>query len=241
MGEAVWLYMWLLDKMTTVNENGTGKVLGNKPIKFSDIQEELGISRQTYGRWSDKLRSANYINTLRTPTGLIITINKAKKGKLVKPKSDVPKTGITNKKKANSDVPQSDSDVPYSGIDVPYSGIQYKTKQGLNKTKQNTTNVVLAKAEVFGKPELNDLFKYWELKTGVPIASKRQPNRNACNNLFKRYGLAGMEKLIDGVALCQADKYGPRIADFCDLQAKLTQLLTWGKANQTNQKRTIKI
>jgi DNA-binding transcriptional regulator YhcF (GntR family) len=79
MGEAVWLYLWLLDKMTSVNENGVGKVLGNTPVTHELLAADLGIHRNTYGKYVKRLRDAGYINTLRTPYGLIITVNKAEK------------------------------------------------------------------------------------------------------------------------------------------------------------------
>lgn len=92
------------------------------------------------------------------------------------------------------------------------------------KKKKNITNVI-------GKPEINELFDYWLEKTGIPISSKIQMNRNACNNLFNKNGMEKTKKLIDGVALAQTDKYAPGIADFIQLQSKLSELLVWGKKN----------
>ena len=77
MKESVWLFMWFLDHMTSVDENGVGKVLGGKPIIFSEI--DLGISDKTYRLWVKKLKQSGYINTIRTPHGLSIEVNKAKK------------------------------------------------------------------------------------------------------------------------------------------------------------------
>jgi len=79
MKESVWLFMWLLDKMTSITEEGIGKVLGGKPIKYKEIKTDLGISEKTYSRWVKQLRDKKYINTKRTPYGLIISVNKAKK------------------------------------------------------------------------------------------------------------------------------------------------------------------
>jgi hypothetical protein len=80
MSDAVWLFMWFLDKMTVIDhEKGEGKVLGGKPIKYEDIKDDLGISRRTYVRWIDVLRDSDYIKTLRTPYGTCITVLKAKK------------------------------------------------------------------------------------------------------------------------------------------------------------------
>lgn len=87
------------------------------------------------------------------------------------------------------------------------------------------------KAE-YGRSDINELFKTWADKTGIQISSKKQANRNACSNLLKKYSQVEIAKLIDGVALAQADRYAPRICDFIQLQSKLTELLTWGKKHQ---------
>lgn len=78
MGESVWLFMWLLDKITTVTLK-KGNVSGGKPIKFLDIKRDLGISRSTYMRWMDTLERGGYISTIRTPYGKSIVVLKAKK------------------------------------------------------------------------------------------------------------------------------------------------------------------
>jgi hypothetical protein len=77
MGMSVWLYMWMIDKMTSIGENGIGKVLGGKPIKYKEIKDELNIGRITYVRWVATLRKFGYINVLRTPCGIVFTVNKA--------------------------------------------------------------------------------------------------------------------------------------------------------------------
>lgn len=79
MGVAVWLYMWCLDKMTSINEQGVGKILGGKPIKYEEVARELGISLRTYRRWISLLSNSGYINIKRTPYGMIISVNKAVK------------------------------------------------------------------------------------------------------------------------------------------------------------------
>lgn len=74
----IWLFLWLLDKMTIINEEiGEGKVLGGKPIRYEEIKRDLGISRRTYARWLQMLIDGGYIKTLRTPYGLCITVYKA--------------------------------------------------------------------------------------------------------------------------------------------------------------------
>lgn len=89
--------------------------------------------------------------------------------------------------------------------------------------------------ESYGKVEINQLFETWEATTGLPITSNKTKNRYACNNLINKYGVEGVEKLIRIVEKAQMDKYAPRVADFCDLQAKLNQLLLWAKGQAVNQ------
>jgi hypothetical protein len=85
----VWLYMWFIDKITSVTEEEIGWVLGKKEITYPEIQKELGISLRTYRRWIDLLKTGGYINVTRTPHGLSITVNKA--FKRFNRKTDVPK------------------------------------------------------------------------------------------------------------------------------------------------------
>ena len=79
MGSAVWTFMWLLDKMTSCDEEGMGKILGGKPIKSTEISKDLNLTPRTIRRHISELEKSAYIKTLRTPYGLIFTVNKAKK------------------------------------------------------------------------------------------------------------------------------------------------------------------
>lgn len=93
------------------------------------------------------------------------------------------------------------------------------------KNKENSTNVLLAKP---GNEEINKMFEYWESKVGYQITSKVAMNRRAAYNLQRKYQ-DNVYKLIDGVAMAQGERYAPQISDFADLQAKLNNLLAWGK------------
>lgn len=93
IGQALWLYLWLLDKMTSISEDGVGKVLGGKPIKFETIKADLPMSPSSYTRYIAALEDAGYITALRTPYGHVFTIKKAKK---------IFRNGGENHKKAES-------------------------------------------------------------------------------------------------------------------------------------------
>lgn len=76
MGAAVWQFMWLIDKITRIDDKGDGWVLGGKPINLEDIK--LG-GRITTSRNLQKLEKEKYICLNHTPYGIIITVKSAKK------------------------------------------------------------------------------------------------------------------------------------------------------------------
>ena len=131
-------------------------------------------------------------------------------------------------------------------IFVPHHSDNFVTYNKINNELDNTlmdTKVSIgSEAEVvsYGKAEINQLFETWEATTGLPITSNKTKNRYACNNLVTKYGVEGVEKLIRVVERAQSDRYAPRVADFCDLQAKLNQLLVWAK-NQTVNTQVISV
>lgn len=237
MGEAIWLYLWLLDKMTSVNENGIGKVMGNAPITHEQITTDLGIHRNTYVKYVKKLRDAGYIHTLRTPYGLIITVNKAEKifGKksstrtrASKKLSDAPKRVQLSKSDAHEKVHKMHTNVSPDAHERVQTN---KTIQDNTVDNTSNTNVLAepAKPVRYGKPEINDMFDFWSREVGYDIESKVTANRRACSNLVKKYGKEKLEQLIRGVAIAQSDQYAPRISDFSELQSKANQLVAWGK------------
>lgn len=79
IGNSLWLYLWLLDKITSISEEGTGKVLGGSPVKFEKIIKDLPLSNKTYTRYIEILVKNGYIAALRTPYGYVFTVSKAKK------------------------------------------------------------------------------------------------------------------------------------------------------------------
>ena len=56
MGTAVWEFMWCLDKITKIDEEGRGWILGGKPIQLKDISKELGILEHNISKNKNKLK-----------------------------------------------------------------------------------------------------------------------------------------------------------------------------------------
>ena len=76
MGNSVWLFMWLIDKITKIDNEGWGWVLGGKPIKLENIKH---LPRRTTQRYFSTLKKEGYISIQYTMRGMIIKVKKAKK------------------------------------------------------------------------------------------------------------------------------------------------------------------
>lgn len=225
IGTSLWEYLWCLDKITSIDEAGVGKVLGGKPVKLNEITAELGISDKHISKHLKKLEAAGYINLLRTPYGFVITVNKAAKvfgnkenGQKVS--SENGQKGLSSRKKVSS----------------------LSKKVSSNKTEQlDNTKTIVAKATkplAYGNDEINKIYDYWEKQCGMPLPANKA-NRFATNNLLKKYNSDKLKSLIRGVAQAQGDRYAPTIGDMVALQAKVNDLLIWAKKN--NQERIVKI
>jgi len=82
IGSAIWLFLWCVSSTTfEKEEEGTvwGIVLGNKPMKLSEISERFGVNDKTVSRWLDTLEDHHYIRVTRAPRGLILSVRNSKK------------------------------------------------------------------------------------------------------------------------------------------------------------------
>ncbi|MDD5356569.1 MAG: hypothetical protein PHS53_00260 [Candidatus Pacebacteria bacterium] len=79
MGVAVWEFLWCLDRVTKINADGLGLVLGGKPVNLCDFTGSLGTSEVTVSRNLQKLARWNYLTLVHAPYGIVIQVPKAKK------------------------------------------------------------------------------------------------------------------------------------------------------------------
>jgi DNA-binding Lrp family transcriptional regulator len=103
-----------------------------------------------------------------------------------------------------------------------------------NNKKTDIAKAIGDTPETYGNADINEMFEYWEQTIGYKIDGNKQRNRNACNNLIKKYKLTGLKQLVNAVSVANTDNYAPRISDFQELQSKLNQLLLWAKKKGTN-------
>lgn len=83
IGSAIWLFLWCISSTTDeIEKDGVkwGIVLGNTPVKISELQEVFGVkSDKTIRNWIESLEKNKYISVTRSPYGLIFSVNKSKK------------------------------------------------------------------------------------------------------------------------------------------------------------------
>lgn len=206
INEAVWLFMWLIDKMTIINhDTGVGEVLGGKPIKFEEVEEDLGISRATYKRWITILKKGRYIATIRTPHGLKISVFKAKK-----------KFGRSIKRE-----PSDSSKVSH----------QMVGNEPSNKTPQLDTSVrhtkSVAPQDGAGKAinDLIDLFKAVNPNWERLFANKTE--RRAMERMVKKVGEEKIKFVIEKLPTTNKVPYAPVITTPYQLEKKLGNLIAF--------------
>jgi len=61
MGDAVWLFGWLVHRQTT-EKNGEGLVLRGMPLTYADISNDTGWPERTIRRWMATLRFQGYVS-----------------------------------------------------------------------------------------------------------------------------------------------------------------------------------
>lgn len=82
IGSAIWLFLWFISSTTKeVEREGVawGVVLGNKPLKLSELADQFDVNQKTIQRWIEVLEQHGYIRVTRAPYGLIFTVNNSKK------------------------------------------------------------------------------------------------------------------------------------------------------------------
>lgn len=218
MGSSVWQFMWCLDKLTTIDEDGEGKVLGGKPINLSDIK---GASERTNSRNLNKLEKLGYIKLIHTPYGISIRVFKSKKV-FQKQRSD------------NSGVPKrsDNSGVPLTKIGVPNKIIQLDntTKILGEETSQdnNYSKEIKEVIELFGLFNSNN-YSWFKNKT----------QREDIKWLIEKYTLEKVKKGIYLTAFCFNDTFYPSIGTPHELREKWVKMKKFWQGKEIKDKRFI--
>lgn len=207
MDSAVWLYMWLLDHVTSVDENDIGKVLGGKQILDEEIATELGVSKHSVVRWRKKLTAYPYIKATRTPRGISYRIFK------------------THKRFGNREVPKSQfisegsAKIAVAG-EVPKSQFQYKTEQPRQNNNKDTSEQSSQDHKLTA--EVIKAMESVDIKNQTYYGNKTQ--RSAAEFLVKHYGFDEVKKRISYLPQTNKIPYFPTITTPVQLRDKWVQL-----------------
>lgn len=241
IGQALWLYLWLLDKMTSITEESVGKILGGSPIKFSTIKKDLPMSPASYTRYIAALEKAGYITALRTPYGHVFTITKAKKifkNKENNKKCDSVKKRITNVRTENNRCDENKEDnTEDNTITTSESNDSAKNKDmGFNKygddyeegvvNDDDLTVVEEKKPQTKKYPNAPAIRKIFQEVLGKNPANWKQ-NKNqllACENLYTERGLDKVKNALLFAQENKDNKFCPIIHSPHCLDSKWTKL-----------------
>lgn len=234
MGGSVWLYLWMLDKITSINEDGVGKVLGGKPLKHSEV--DLDIPKRTYTRYIKTLVEGGYITALRTPYGHVFTVKKAVKifknresgqngrsiesGQNGRNKEDntaidntyFPKTSLgecDNPKKDMSWNNKAD-DYEEGTIDLDGNGEIVEEKVTPRRKYPNAPAVRKLFQEILGKNE-----KFWKVNPHI---------LTACERLYTDRGLDKIRNALEYYRDHQDERYCPDVSNPKKLEEKYSDL-----------------
>lgn len=113
----------------------------------------------------------------------------------------------------------------------------YNKNKELRIKNSNSNELELAEPVQYGKPEINELFDFWEQTVGYPIKSKIKANRNAAQTLITRHGVEGVRRFITWASMAHSDRFATKqqkISDFISLRENDNHLYLWakGKAGQ---------
>jgi hypothetical protein len=89
MGESVWLFLYLLLRQTSMNEQGEGIVLYGNPLTREQIASDTGWSKNNIRNWTRRLVKTQYIRAVRSGNdGCVFFVRKAK-SKVKNPRPDI--------------------------------------------------------------------------------------------------------------------------------------------------------
>ncbi len=201
---AVWI--WIL---THADEEG------NVKCGRSQIAKDTGVKAETVRYWTTRFLQQNYqLTTIKTTNKFSVFHickwdeyqNKTTSTSTATLQQNYSKTTTNNNNKDNN-TSSNEEDTTYIGKSPSASSTR-------------------------GKPEINELMAYWQQMMGYGIKSRLLKNRYAASNLLKVHGLEAVRTLVRVAAAARADEYAPRAADFCDLQAKVNQLILWAQKQE---------
>ena len=231
MGAAVWEFMWLIDKITKIDEEGYGLVLGGKPIQLREISkgtniggdkvDGLGSHEVTISKNLQKLEKEGYILITHTPYGIIPKVAKAKKRFSKTAKAESEKRINENAKPLNENAKPNIRLLPKGNTeDISDCNGQAVAESGAKE--------IVEVIDSF--KDVNPVYKKW---------FENRTQRSATARLLRNHSLADIKRAIQLLPKTNTMTYMPKIHTPLQLEDKwaaLVDSLRSEKARQDSEK-----
>lgn len=203
MGSSVWEYMWLIDKITKIDDQGFGWIRGGNPIKLKELADDLENTIKTISKNLTKLEDAGYIKKILVPYGLIIKVSKAKKRfnqKVKPPEEEVLPKGETSLPKGKTCLNQKVKPI-IDNINTTISVDKDNIPKGIAKAPDNRN------------PDIEFILNLFKEHYGIPIKPIKGKNgfdlnRGAAQRLVKQFSREGIKAMLEKVWQIQSkDKF----------------------------------
>lgn len=217
MGAAVWEFMWCIDKITRVDEQGFGWVLGSKPINLKDIADDMGVHENSVSANLIKLEEEGYIEKLITPHGIRIKVINAKK--------KFGKKGFTE----NSE----------GGSQKTVKGVTENSEPNIRHYNDNTVRQEI-EAKASGTEDSEKILSQGAIENDLLDAFKGvNPNfeklfantnqRKAIKEMMKKFPADRLKAMIKYLPKSNASRFAPTITTPIQLQTDMGKLVAWAQ------------
>jgi hypothetical protein len=214
MGMSVWLYMWLIDRMTSIGEDEIGLVLGGKPIKYDEIKKEFGISQSTYTRWIDQLEKYPYIKAIRTPYGISYRVFKAHK-------------------RFKKRIPKNDAS---SSPQMTYQSTENDESNKTDTIRDNTVDL----PPMAGEKEIMEAFR--AVNPSIDLLFRRTNQRQALRRMAELMGEDGLLKMVQFLPKNNTTPYAHKATTPLQLEANLGMIRAfWMQRKEMSSKNSVVI
>lgn len=175
IGPALWEFLWLISKTTKeIKRDGEtiGIVLGGKPVRVSEISNDLGISERSVRRNLTRLKKHGYVETVRTPYGEVYNVKNSKK--FAKNRNNSGKVEIMKQKK------RVDKNVLSETVESGHICPRDRTHMS-KRTDRNVLSNKIKKDKERIKNIYVEIIDYLNQKTGKRFSPKSKANQKLIN------------------------------------------------------------
>jgi IclR helix-turn-helix domain len=173
MGEAIWLFLWLILRQTGVNDEGEGIVHYGKPITIREIAADTRLPRSTLHRWADLLIQQDYLRTeIQSSGGTIFWILNAKEKRKGEKRRPIHGTRISNP------VPLTGQACPTDGTRIPPNAMKNK-ELNENATKESSKDLSYSNKDAASNPDAGVSISKLAKAKAMPRTFKSQKELDA--------------------------------------------------------------